>query len=93
MRCPKCGGQDDKVIDSRSSKEGATIRLWQKEPGVFRVEVDPPVPGGEAEFPPWPDPLWVERLEVERPRRARIVKETCPDGSVAAVELRLEEEA
>ena len=26
MRCPKCGGQDDKVIDSRSSKEGATIR-------------------------------------------------------------------
>jgi transcriptional repressor NrdR len=26
MRCPKCGCQDDKVIDSRSSKEGATIR-------------------------------------------------------------------
>jgi transcriptional repressor NrdR len=26
MRCPKCGGQDDKVIDSRSSREGATIR-------------------------------------------------------------------
>lgn len=26
MRCPKCGGQDDKVIDSRSSKEGSTIR-------------------------------------------------------------------
>ncbi len=26
MRCPKCGGQDDKVIDSRASKEGATIR-------------------------------------------------------------------
>jgi transcriptional repressor NrdR len=26
MRCPKCGGQDDKVIDSRSSQEGATIR-------------------------------------------------------------------
>lgn len=74
-------------------KEGATIRLSQKRAGVFRVEVDPPVPGGEAEFPPWPDPLWVERLEVERPRRARIVKETCPDGSVAAVELRLEEEA
>ena len=73
-------------------KEGATIRLRQKEPGVFRVEVDPPVPGGEAEFPPWPDPLWIERLEVERPQRARIVKETCPDGSVAAAELRLEPE-
>jgi LytS/YehU family sensor histidine kinase len=73
-------------------KEGATIRLRQKEPGVFRVEVDPPVPGGEAEFPPWPDPLWIERLEVERPHRARIVKETCPDGSVAAAELRLEPE-
>jgi len=26
MRCPKCGGQDDKVVDSRSSREGATIR-------------------------------------------------------------------
>lgn len=26
MRCPKCGGQEDKVIDSRSSREGATIR-------------------------------------------------------------------
>lgn len=26
MRCPKCGGLEDKVIDSRSSKEGATIR-------------------------------------------------------------------
>ncbi len=26
MRCPKCGLQDDKVIDSRVSREGATIR-------------------------------------------------------------------
>lgn len=26
MRCPKCGEQDDKVVDSRASKEGATIR-------------------------------------------------------------------
>ena len=26
MRCPKCGHQDDKVIDSRSSREGSTIR-------------------------------------------------------------------
>jgi transcriptional repressor NrdR len=26
MRCPRCGCQDDKVIDSRSSREGATIR-------------------------------------------------------------------
>src|SRR2546428_4756350 len=26
MRCPKCGSQDDKVIDSRGSREGATIR-------------------------------------------------------------------
>ena len=26
MRCPKCGCQVDKVIDSRSSSEGATIR-------------------------------------------------------------------
>jgi transcriptional repressor NrdR len=26
MRCPKCGGQEDKVIDSRASREGATIR-------------------------------------------------------------------
>lgn len=26
MRCPKCGCQDDKVIDSRASKEGSVIR-------------------------------------------------------------------
>lgn len=26
MRCPKCGGQDDKVVDSRASREGGTIR-------------------------------------------------------------------
>ncbi|MBL9171693.1 MAG: transcriptional repressor NrdR [Verrucomicrobiales bacterium] len=26
MRCPKCGCVDDKVIDSRTSREGATIR-------------------------------------------------------------------
>jgi len=26
MRCPKCGRQDDKVVDSRASREGATIR-------------------------------------------------------------------
>jgi transcriptional repressor NrdR len=26
MRCPKCGCLDDKVIDSRTSREGATIR-------------------------------------------------------------------
>ena len=26
MRCPICGGQEDKVVDSRASREGATIR-------------------------------------------------------------------
>jgi transcriptional repressor NrdR len=26
MRCPNCNCQDDKVIDSRASREGATIR-------------------------------------------------------------------
>jgi transcriptional repressor NrdR len=26
MRCPKCGSQEDKVIDSRSWKDGAVIR-------------------------------------------------------------------
>ena len=26
MKCPKCGTDDDKVIDSRSAREGATIR-------------------------------------------------------------------
>lgn len=26
MRCPKCGCQDDKVVDSRASREGASIR-------------------------------------------------------------------
>jgi transcriptional repressor NrdR len=26
MRCPKCGGQEDRVVDSRASREGAMIR-------------------------------------------------------------------
>ena len=26
MRCPKCGCQDDRVLDSRSAREGASIR-------------------------------------------------------------------
>lgn len=26
MKCPKCGNDDDKVLDSRSSKDGAVIR-------------------------------------------------------------------
>jgi transcriptional repressor NrdR len=26
MRCPKCGAQDDKVIDSRSGQDGSVIR-------------------------------------------------------------------
>jgi transcriptional repressor NrdR len=26
MRCPKCGCTEDKVVDSRASREGATIR-------------------------------------------------------------------
>lgn len=26
MRCPKCGNQQDRVIDSRASKDGASIR-------------------------------------------------------------------
>src|SRR3954453_19782440 len=26
MRCPKCGSQDDKVIDSRAARDGACIR-------------------------------------------------------------------
>jgi len=26
MRCPKCGCQEDRVVDSRASREGATIR-------------------------------------------------------------------
>ncbi|MFZ5805619.1 MAG: transcriptional regulator NrdR [Verrucomicrobiota bacterium] len=26
MRCPKCGNQEDKVIDSRAGKDGAVIR-------------------------------------------------------------------
>ena len=26
MKCPKCGVDDDKVLDSRSAREGAAIR-------------------------------------------------------------------
>ncbi|MBM4163934.1 MAG: transcriptional repressor NrdR [Lentisphaerae bacterium] len=26
MRCPKCGHMDDKVLDSRSTREGASVR-------------------------------------------------------------------
>jgi len=72
-------------------KEGASIRLSQPRPGVFRVAVDPPVPEGEAEFPPWPDPVWLERLEVQHPRTAQLVVQRGP-GGVEAVEICLEKE-
>ena len=26
MKCPKCGVDDDKVLDSRSARDGAAIR-------------------------------------------------------------------
>ena len=70
-------------------KQGATITLSRPEKGVLRVEVDPPVPGGEAEFPEWPDPVWVERLAVEDPVRATITVEREEDGSVRRAELRI----
>lgn len=70
-------------------KEGATIHLSQPLAGIFRIEVDPPVPGGEGEFPAWPDPVWQERIRLQRSRRDRLRVETLPDGSVRAVELEL----
>jgi LytS/YehU family sensor histidine kinase len=70
-------------------KEGATITLSRPEEQVLRVEVEPPVPGGEAEFPEWPDPVWKERLAVEQPVRAEIAAERTGDGSVARAELRI----
>jgi len=70
-------------------KEGATITLSQPFERVLRVQVEPSVPGGEAEFPEWPDPVWVERLAVEQPRRAQIVADRDGDGSVKWVELKV----
>jgi hypothetical protein len=70
-------------------KEGATITLSQPSERVLRVQVEPPVPGGKAEFPEWPDPVWVERLAVEQPQRALIVAERNGDGSVKWVELKV----
>ena len=38
MRCPYCGCQEDKVVDSRASREGATIRRRRERvPGVAVV--------------------------------------------------------
>lgn len=71
-------------------KEGATIQLSQPRAGVFRIEVDPAVPGGEGEFPAWPDPVWQERIRLQRSRRDRLRVEALPDGSVRAVELETE---
>ena len=70
-------------------KEGAQICVSQPEEGVLRVEVEPAVPGGKAEFPDWPDPVWVERLAVERPPRAKIVVKKNVEGSTKWVELRV----
>lgn len=71
-------------------KEGAKITLSRPSDRVLRVQVEPAVPGGEAEFPEWPDPVWVERLAVEQPRRAEIVVERNGDGSVKWAELKVE---
>jgi hypothetical protein len=70
-------------------KEGATVTLSQPSERVLRVQVEPSVPSGEAEFPEWPDPVWVERLAVEQPQRAQIVAERNGDGSVKWVELKV----
>jgi len=70
-------------------KEGATITMSRPGERVLRVEVEPPVPGGEAEFPEWPDPVWMERLAVEQPVRAEIAVERTGDGSVTRAELRI----
>lgn len=70
-------------------KQGATITLTRPEKGKLHLEVDPPVPGGEAEFPEWPDPVWVERLMLEQPVRAAITAERGEDGSVRRVELKI----
>jgi hypothetical protein len=70
-------------------KNGATITLSQPSERVLRVQVEPPVPGGEAEFPEWPDPVWVERLAVDQPQRAQILAERNGDGSVKWVELKV----
>ena len=67
-------------------KAGATITLRQPRPGVFRVEVDPAVPTGKAEFPEWPDPLWIERLEVAQPPRFHLTVEG-EGGGIQAVEV------
>jgi LytS/YehU family sensor histidine kinase len=54
-------------------KKGASIVLSMPQRGMFRVAVTPPVSMTEkSEFAPWPDPVWVERLNVETTRRARI---------------------
>jgi hypothetical protein len=74
-------------------KEGATITLSQPSERVLRVQVEPPVPGGEAEFPEWPDPVWRERVGMQPSRRETLRVETERDGSVRAVELELGEEA
>ena len=74
-------------------KSGATITLNRPRPNCFRIEVDPPVPGGEAEFPEWPDPVWRERLGLQPRRRDTLRVETERDGSVRAVELDLGKEA
>jgi LytS/YehU family sensor histidine kinase len=74
-------------------KSGATITLIRPRPNCFRIEVDPPVPGGEAEFPEWPDPVWRERLGMQPSRRDTLRVETERDGSVRAVELELGKEA
>ena len=63
--------------------------MTRPEKRILRVEVEPPVPGGEAEFAEWPDPVWVERLAVEQPIRAEIKAERGPDGSVRWAELKI----
>lgn len=54
-------------------KKGATIVLSMPSRRVFRVAVTPPVDRDESsEYSAWPDPIWVERLQVEQKKRARI---------------------
>jgi len=71
-------------------KDGATIVLSEPRALCFRIEVEPPVPRGEAEFPEWPDPVWEERIRLQTARQDRLRVETAADGAVRAVEISVE---
>lgn len=94
MRCPFCGTQEDKVIDSRSSRDGGEIRRRRECEGCGRrfttyeriEESMPVVIKNDARREPF------DRNKIERGLHAAVAKRPVPTDEVKRIAEEVERE-